>query len=209
MRLDASIYKYTYDPTWQGKTIYFKFQAVNNFGNNPQPLSNLSAVAFTILPTNSGQVSASSGLMLYQISPRFCLVQSEPYTIAIDGLVEVNFGSGVVVSYNGGPMTIPVPTAPIWYYVCIEDPNITGDVSVYTTTLTHDCNTSPTHVGQIGWTFIGAIQAVPSATWALGLGNNIIAGGWPNPLSVMTNTPTTWTRPVPITAHHAPSTPST
>ncbi len=207
LRLDASIYKYTYDPTWQGKTIYFKFQAVNNFGNNPQPLSNLAAVSFTILPTNSGQVSASSGLMLYQNSPQFPLVQSEPNTIAIAGLVTVNFNS-VVVTYNGRAMTIPVPTVPTWYYVCIADPNLTGDVSPYTSTLTVSCSTSDANVGQLGWTFIGAIQAVPAATWALALGNNMISGGWPNPLSIMTNTPTTWARPVGVPARHYPSTPS-
>jgi hypothetical protein len=209
MRLDASIFKYTYDPTWQGKTIYFKFQAVNNFGNNPQPLSNLSAVSFTILPTNSGQVSAASGLMLYQNSPQFCLVQSEPNTIAVDGEVTVTFGSNVAVTYNGGAMSIPTPTVPTWYYVCIADPNLTGDVSPYTTTLTHSCSTSNANVGQIGWTFIGAIQALPAASWSSGITPNVIAGGWPNPLSIMTNTPTTWARPIGVPARHYPSTPST
>jgi hypothetical protein len=63
VRLDASIYKYTYDPVWQGKTVYFKFQAVNSFGNNPQPLSNLSAVAFPIGDTNSGAIDAETGLI--------------------------------------------------------------------------------------------------------------------------------------------------
>jgi hypothetical protein len=64
MRLDGSIFKYTYDPLWQGKTIYLKFQAVNNFGNNPQPLSNLSPVAFTLKSTNSGAVDAGTGLLM-------------------------------------------------------------------------------------------------------------------------------------------------
>src|SRR5215469_16130488 len=63
MRLDGSIIKYTYDPTWQGKTVYFKFQPVNNFGNNPVPLSSLSSVAFTIGDTNSGAIDASTGLV--------------------------------------------------------------------------------------------------------------------------------------------------
>ncbi|MEO6983326.1 MAG: phage tail protein [Edaphobacter sp.] len=68
MRLDGSVVKYTYDPTWQGKTIYFKFQAVNNFGNNPQPLSGLTAVSFTIGDTNSGAVDAASGEVLAAMS---------------------------------------------------------------------------------------------------------------------------------------------
>ncbi len=63
MRLDGSIFKYTYDPTWQGKTIYFKFQAVNNFGNNPQPLTNLTALSFNISSTNGGAIDAATGLI--------------------------------------------------------------------------------------------------------------------------------------------------
>ena len=64
LRLDGSVFKYTYDPTWQGKTIYFKFQAVNSFGNNPQPLSNLTALSFTLASVNDGTVDASSGIIL-------------------------------------------------------------------------------------------------------------------------------------------------
>ena len=109
MRLDGSIVKYTYDPTWQGKTIYFKFQAVNNFGNNPQPLSSLSSVAFTIGNTNSGAVDASSGL----------LVTGTPgHSVStIDGTVNVlqgntginNIPPGYVLVNNTGN-----PGAPTW-----------------------------------------------------------------------------------------------
>lgn len=63
MRLDSTIFKYTYDPTWAGKTLYFKFQSVNNFGNCPQDLSTLTAVPFTVPGLNPGTVSASTGLV--------------------------------------------------------------------------------------------------------------------------------------------------
>jgi len=63
MRLDSTVLKYTYDPTWAGKTLYFKFQSVNNFGNCPQDLSTLTAVAFTVPGANPGTVSASTGLV--------------------------------------------------------------------------------------------------------------------------------------------------
>jgi hypothetical protein len=63
MRLDSTIMKYTYDPTWYGKTIYFKFQSVNNFGNCPQDLATLTAVPFTVPGLNPGTVSASTGLV--------------------------------------------------------------------------------------------------------------------------------------------------
>jgi hypothetical protein len=64
MRLDDAVYKYTYDPTWRGKTLKFKFQAVNSFGNNAQPLSSLTAVSFTLPGTSKGTVDASSGIIL-------------------------------------------------------------------------------------------------------------------------------------------------
>jgi hypothetical protein len=63
MRLDDTVLKYTYDPTWAGKTLYFKFQSVNNFGNCPQDLSTLTAVPFTVPGQNPGTVSASTGLV--------------------------------------------------------------------------------------------------------------------------------------------------
>jgi len=63
MRLDSTVLKYTYDPTWTGKTLYFKFQSVNNFGNCPQDLSTLTAVPFTVPGQNPGTVSASTGLV--------------------------------------------------------------------------------------------------------------------------------------------------
>jgi hypothetical protein len=52
MRLDASILKYQYDPALIGKTIYFKFQSINAFGNSPQDLSTLSPLAYTIAGNN-------------------------------------------------------------------------------------------------------------------------------------------------------------
>ncbi len=109
MRLDGSIVKYTYDPTWQGKTIYFKFQAVNNFGNNPQPLSSLTSVSFTIGNTNSGAVDASSGL----------LVTGTPgnSVSSIDGVVNVLQGNDGINSIPPGTILVNNtgnPGAPTW-----------------------------------------------------------------------------------------------
>jgi len=63
MRLDSAVLKYTYDPTWAGQTLYFKFQSVNWAGNCAQDLSTLTAVAFTVPGLNPGTVSASTGLI--------------------------------------------------------------------------------------------------------------------------------------------------
>ena len=64
MRLDSAVFKYTYDPTWAGQTLYFKFQSVNNFQNNPQSLETLTPVAFTVPGLNPGTIDASSGLII-------------------------------------------------------------------------------------------------------------------------------------------------
>lgn len=64
MRLDQSIFKYTYDPTWAGQTLYFKFQPVNAFGNSAVPLANLTATSFVVPGKNPGTIDASSGLVI-------------------------------------------------------------------------------------------------------------------------------------------------
>lgn len=64
IRLDDGIFKFTYDPTWAGKTLHFKFQSVNAFGNSAQDLSTLTAVSFTVPGLNPGTIDASSGLII-------------------------------------------------------------------------------------------------------------------------------------------------
>jgi hypothetical protein len=64
LRLDDSVYKYTYDPVWRGQTLHFKFQAVNSFGNNAQALSSLTPVSFTLPGTSKGTIDASTGIIL-------------------------------------------------------------------------------------------------------------------------------------------------
>ena len=64
LRLDDTIFKYTYDPTWAGQTLYFKFLSFNAYKNSVQQLSAVTAVAFTVPGANPGTVDASSGLTL-------------------------------------------------------------------------------------------------------------------------------------------------
>ena len=64
MRLDNAIFKYTYDPTWAGTTLYFKFLSFNSFEKSLQLLENVAAVAFTVPGQNPGTVEASSGLVI-------------------------------------------------------------------------------------------------------------------------------------------------
>ncbi len=72
MRLDSTIFKYTYDPAWYGQTIYFKFQSFNQFQNEPQDQSTLTAIPFTVSGSGPGSVDAGSGLVLLtQPQPTF------------------------------------------------------------------------------------------------------------------------------------------
>lgn len=64
MRLDQSVFTYTYDPIYAGLTLYFKFQSLNKFMLAPQDLATLTPVAFTVPGVNGGTVDASSGLIL-------------------------------------------------------------------------------------------------------------------------------------------------
>jgi hypothetical protein len=63
LRLDSTIVKYTYDPTWNGKQVFFKLQPYNTSGQNATPLSSLQSIALTLSSTNSGTIDASSGLI--------------------------------------------------------------------------------------------------------------------------------------------------
>jgi hypothetical protein len=64
LRLDQSVFKYQYDPTWAGQTLYFKFQSFNLYGNAAQPLSSLAVVTFTVPGQSPGTVEAGSGLVM-------------------------------------------------------------------------------------------------------------------------------------------------
>jgi hypothetical protein len=54
LRLDDTVFKFAYDPAWGGKTVYFKFQSVNTFGNAAQDASTLTPVTFAIPGLNRG-----------------------------------------------------------------------------------------------------------------------------------------------------------
>jgi hypothetical protein len=117
LRLDASIFKYTYDPVWQGKTVYFKFQAVNSFGNNPQPLSNLSAVVFNIGSTNSGAIDAETGLVsptaVADLSSSISTLSSSVGTISSDvGTISSDLGTKAPLAsptFTGGIAVVGLP----------------------------------------------------------------------------------------------------
>lgn len=68
LRLDDAVLKYTYDPSWAGKTVYLKFQSFNRFGNSAQDISTLTAVAFTVPGVNTGAIDGATGAVTSSIT---------------------------------------------------------------------------------------------------------------------------------------------
>jgi hypothetical protein len=60
-RLDDAVWKYTFDPSWAGKTIYIKLQSVNRFGQSAQDLSLVSPITFVPTVTDPGVIDEFSG----------------------------------------------------------------------------------------------------------------------------------------------------
>lgn len=101
LRLDDAVFKFTYDPTWAGKTLHFKFQSVNTFGNAPQDLSGLTAVSFTVPGVNAGTIDASSGLIINpsQFNVGAGNLGWNPTATSTDG--PINFASAFYTGLSG------------------------------------------------------------------------------------------------------------
>jgi hypothetical protein len=61
LRLDSSIFKYTFDPAWSGEVVYLKFQSFNFFGNSIQDLSTVTAIPITLYTFRPGTVVEFNG----------------------------------------------------------------------------------------------------------------------------------------------------
>ena len=142
----------------------------------------IAATPTPVTVSNSHTIGTS-----YKNNPAFALTNPSATTITMSA-VAVTF-SNLTVNYSSRTFTIPTPSTPTWYYVTISDPTQNGETSA---TLSSTCQTSDGLVGVLGYTFIGAIQAIPG-----GGGGNCIAGGWPNPNTFIYTGPQHWIRPVP------------
>jgi hypothetical protein len=71
LRLDDSIFKYTFDQSWGGKSLWFKFQSFNAFGNSLQDLSDVTAIAFSPFTTKSGTVIEFGPTQVTSVRPTF------------------------------------------------------------------------------------------------------------------------------------------
>jgi hypothetical protein len=153
------------DPSWIGKTLYFKFAAFNGFMGSVQSLSD--CIAYPYTPTGTAG-SASGNPASYTVAPTQAgsppvaplNALTNPTSTTIDmAQVTVQFPSNTV-NYNARVFTIPNPTVPTTYYVTITDPGYTGD-SPGQTNLAAICQTSNDLVGVNGNTYIGSIVAMP------------------------------------------------
>ena len=162
------IMKIALDPSWIGKTLFFKFAAFNSFIAQVQSLADCTAYAYT---PNGAAGSASGNPASYTVTPTNPTSSgsppvvdnaalSNPTATSIDmAQVTVQFPSNAV-TYNARTFTIPDPAVPTTYYVTITDPGYVGDAPGQTN-LTAICQTSDALVGVPGNTYIGSIVAEP------------------------------------------------
>ena len=174
------ILKLPLDPSWIGKTIYFKFVQFNTFQQGQADISTLPAYSYTPAGVASGTggtagsgggTGGSSSQPAYSISGG-ALTQPTTTTIAMAAASAI-FPGGTA-NYAARTFTITAPTAPTTYYVTIYDPGQTGEGS--TPTLSAQCLAANTYVGVPGYVYIGSIIAMPG-----GGGGGTNAGGYPPP----------------------------
>lgn len=60
LRLDDAIFKFDYDPSLAGRQIFFKFQSLNSYGNQPQDLSVVDAISFKLPGANPANIPAQT-----------------------------------------------------------------------------------------------------------------------------------------------------
>ena len=106
LRIDGSVFKYRYDTTWQGKTVFFKFQSFNNFQKNPTPLASVPAVSFILATVNTGVTEGvSSGLNSQgSIIPTGSVTLSSSFSEASVGL---SWTSQSMLRADGSTLSIP------------------------------------------------------------------------------------------------------
>jgi hypothetical protein len=170
------ILKLTMDARWIGQTMWFKFCAINAFGNGLQSQANVTPYSYTPIGTGTATNPNSQN---YTQTPANALSNPTATSIAMVA-VSVAFASNTV-RYNARTFTIPAPSSPTTYYVTIADPSYLGDTGSGTN-LTATCQTSQALVGVPDNTYIGSIVALPA-----GGGTVVTPGGWPAQQSFLVN----------------------
>lgn len=151
----VGVFKMAVDPSWIGKTLYFKFLAFNTQGNNLQAQS--AATAYSFAPTGLPGASQNPN-QNYSISGG---ALTQPTSTTIDMAQATAAFASNQANYNARVFTIPAPGSPITYYVTIYDPAQLGDTGS-ATNLSAFCDSNTTRWNTPGYVRIGSITAVPA-----------------------------------------------
>lgn len=175
--LGFGIFKVNMDPRWIGQTLYFKFLAINQLGQNMQDQAD--ATPYTYVPNGCPAGNQNPNSTAYAITGG-ALTQPTSTTIAMAQATATSPSSSV--NYNARTFTISAPSVPTTYYVTIADPGFLGDTGTMTN-LVATAQTSNSLVGVPGNVYIGSIIALPA-----GGGTGSGSGGVPvspgSPLTV-------------------------
>ena len=179
----TGIAKLPMDPSWIGKTLYFKFPAFNTFQSKIQSIDDSDVIAYTYTPTGCPSKAQNPNANNYLVTGG-ALRQScsSPTTVTMDQ-ANVIFPSNSA-NYNARSFTIPAPLANTIYYVTILDPAYLGDTGALTN-LSAFIETSTAKVGAPGYVYIGSITALPA-----GCGTQTGGGGQPNFITGLAAKPT-------------------
>lgn len=172
----GGVLKVAMDPSWIGKTLWFKFPSFNGFGNAQQPLSAATAYTYTPLGTAAG---VNPSWQNYTVTPAPCLSQGAGTFVISMAQATAKFPSNSA-NYNARTFTVPDPGAtPATYYVTIADPGMVGDTGSGTS-LTATCQTSSALVGVAGNVYLGSITVTHTggASAVAIQGGMPLASGW-------------------------------
>jgi len=162
-RLDEASFTFQFDPTYVGKTIWYKFTSFNLLGQNEQLLSNVTAYSFTLAGT-VGSIALDTGA-LNIMAPGYASYQplTNPLTATDAGsnatisiaAFTMQLTGHANISLNSGSITALAYNTLYWVYY--DDPNLTGGSVTYQATTTK----ATAHTG-VGRFFVGSIVTPPS-----------------------------------------------
>lgn len=166
-RLDEASFIKQYDPTFYGKTLYFKFTSFNLLGNQEQSLANVAAFPLAIVGTGKGAVALDTGY-LNIAAPGYTAYRplTNPLTAHDAGSnVTINIASfnmqlaGVAspIAYNSGSIT--ALSYNTLYYIYFDDVAEVGGTVTYNATTTKE-----TAFNGVNRFFVGSIQTPPAGT---------------------------------------------
>ena len=176
VRLDSNVFRYPYDPSLVGKTIYLKLQAFNIFGAAYQDLAALSPVAYTVQgyppPNLSGYAvtTAGDGTRVHTWSASASVVSGAVVEVRFSASAGANWSSMSVLGqapYGGGRLEVQTPAAGTWTFEArIRDTFGAISATGARTTVT------------LGSTYAGDLNATYGANGSnlnVGIGTNLLA----------------------------------